>query len=78
MFHNRCDQCGARGEEYSAFPHCRECMDDVCLSCCVDYDPETLRATCNQCIADTEREDDELPEPKAERDEDKRIDGRRG
>lgn len=51
-FYHRCDKCGTRGEEYSAFPSCRECFEDVCLACSTDHDPETGRATCHQCAAE--------------------------
>jgi hypothetical protein len=29
-FATLCDVCEARSEEYTAFPWCRECGDDVC------------------------------------------------
>lgn len=34
-FATTCDRCQVRAREYTAWPHCRECMDDVCLECAV-------------------------------------------
>lgn len=39
-FATLCDHCGARSEEYRAWPTCRECFDDICPACAA---PGTLR-----------------------------------
>lgn len=54
-FAAKCDTCGARSEEYTAWPTCRECNNDVCLDCAepgtlIEADvgsPETV--LCRQC-----------------------------
>jgi len=50
-FSTICDECGKRGPEYQAFPHCRECGRDVCPACrSLDWDdPEKGTAICNGC-----------------------------
>jgi hypothetical protein len=32
-FATKCDRCGARSEEYTAWPHCEFCGEDLCLAC---------------------------------------------
>lgn len=32
-FATRCDRCGRRSEEYTTWPSCRECQQDVCSTC---------------------------------------------
>jgi hypothetical protein len=32
-FATLCDRCGARSEEYSAWPHCADCFEDICPNC---------------------------------------------
>ena len=32
-FATKCDTCGARSEEYTAWPTCRECDNDACPDC---------------------------------------------
>lgn len=32
-FATTCDRCTARSEEYTAWPSCRECLDDICDAC---------------------------------------------
>lgn len=32
-FATLCDRCGARSEEYSAFPTCCDCLLDICPAC---------------------------------------------
>lgn len=51
MFHCICDQCKAPGEEYTFFPTCRECGDEVCLACATDVDADVdyYRCTCKRC-----------------------------
>lgn len=52
-----CDRCKKRSEEYTAWPSCRECLDDICEDCLVtgtktdaDVDqPETC--LCADCCA---------------------------
>jgi hypothetical protein len=54
-FATLCDCCGARSEEYSAWPECAECMEDLCPNC---YVPGSLsegegerrdRVMCHTC-----------------------------
>lgn len=56
-FATTCDRCTARSEEYSAWPSCRECMDDICPDCA---EPGSLmeadldcpaKVTCRACAA---------------------------
>ena len=46
-----CDVCHKRGEEYAAFPWCRECGRDVCADCrSTDWDdPENGTGICKEC-----------------------------
>lgn len=39
-FATLCDKCGARSEEYTAWPHCRACHADLCPEC---QQPGSLR-----------------------------------
>jgi hypothetical protein len=39
-FATLCDRCKARSDEYTSWPHCRECGEDRCPGC---YVPGTLR-----------------------------------
>lgn len=32
-FATKCDQCGQRSEEYTAWPSCSNCQDDICPAC---------------------------------------------
>lgn len=50
-FHHICDKCSAHGDEYSAFRHCSECMDDLCPKCTVPetVDDDNLEALCFDC-----------------------------
>jgi len=52
-FATKCDfpGCAARSEEYTHFPHCSECGNDVCSRHRVEetVDPETNRCLCNEC-----------------------------
>lgn len=54
-FHCICDACGAHGEEYTFFPTCGECGDEVCLACAtnVDADVDYYRCTCTRCAAES-------------------------
>lgn len=47
----KCDQCGKRSEEYTSWPACTDCMDDVCPAHWVpdSYDPEKNKALCFLC-----------------------------
>ncbi len=57
-FATTCDHCQARSEEYTAWPSCRECMEDTCYTCAAqgtlieaDLDqPETV--LCQSCQAE--------------------------
>lgn len=46
-----CESCHKRGEEYQAFPICRECGKHVCGTCrSLDWDdPEHGTGVCNDC-----------------------------
>ncbi len=46
-----CDKCDARGPEYTMFPHCRECGDQVCPACDIEgeRDEETGKTLCKSC-----------------------------
>lgn len=57
MFATICDPCGKRSEEYSAFPSCRTCMEDVCPDCSTNIDDEHKRADCLRCLETPERGD---------------------
>lgn len=35
-FATTCDRCGARSEEYTAWPSCRVCQSDTCPACARD------------------------------------------
>lgn len=37
-FATKCDKCGRRSEEYTAWPECRECGEHICKAC--DVAPE--------------------------------------
>lgn len=46
-FAELCDVCGRRSEEYTTWPHCRECLRDICQTCAVpgsvrEQDRDTL------------------------------------
>lgn len=55
-FATTCDRCTARSREYTAWPHCRECLEDICLTCMwpgtlIETDgesPETV--LCRACV----------------------------
>ena len=32
-FATLCDKCKRRSEEYTAWPHCAECLQDICSNC---------------------------------------------
>ncbi len=32
-FATTCDACGARSEEYTAWPSCEDCQEDICPAC---------------------------------------------
>lgn len=40
-FATLCDRCRARSDEYSSWPMCRECMDDICPSCAAPHSLST-------------------------------------
>lgn len=46
-----CDRCGeVKSDEYTAWPTCRECSDDVCPNCAAEAaDDETNRTICKLC-----------------------------
>ncbi len=51
-FATLCDKCDKRSEEYTAFPTCEHCMDDVCPDCYVPNsftNDERNQAVCNDC-----------------------------
>ena len=50
-----CDRCGRRSEEYSAWPTCIECLDDICPNCDVAAErteDERNRTCCRVCHAE--------------------------
>jgi ribosomal protein S14 len=55
-FASVCDECGKRGEEYKAFPACRECLRDICPSCQVagtlEQDVDRNDCLCKVCGGD--------------------------
>jgi hypothetical protein len=58
----QCDHCSKRSPEYTAWPKCRECGDDVCDACRVrcEDDEETNSSLCIQC---DKLKNDELYKP---------------
>lgn len=59
-FATTCDRCGKRSEEYTAWPGCRECGQDICGDC---TEPGTLieaeldtpaRCLCRACASNQE------------------------
>lgn len=53
-FATLCDHCGRRSEEYSSWPSCRECLEDVCPSCSTNpSEDENNWASCFRCIAES-------------------------
>lgn len=50
-FSTICDKCRKRSEEYTSYPHCRECGEDVCVECrSTDWDdPEKNTGICKEC-----------------------------
>jgi hypothetical protein len=57
-FCSACDVCGAASSEYSAFPTCIYCGDEVCIVHCApgSADDETGRCVCIACEAELEAE----------------------
>ena len=57
-FATLCDKCKRRSEEYTSWPTCAECLDDVCDQCDVpserteDERGETLCQGCLSAMAD--------------------------
>jgi hypothetical protein len=51
-FATTCDRCPKISEEYTRWPVCRECGDDVCNTCIVagSLDDESGRAICIRCL----------------------------
>lgn len=57
-FATTCDKCGERSQEYTTWPDCVECGDDLCPKCQV---PGSLKegdgerpdkAMCNECAVE--------------------------
>ena len=47
-----CDCCGARSEEYTSWPTCDLCGEDVCPKCSINpSEDERNLATCCRCLA---------------------------
>jgi hypothetical protein len=42
-----CDRCHSRSLVYQAFPHCLDCMQDVCPAC---QSPDTADPEPNTCL----------------------------
>ena len=55
-FATTCDRCHERSEEYTAWPYCRDCLEDICPDCAepgslieADLDqPATVQ--CRRCL----------------------------
>ena len=53
-FATLCDQCGRRSEEYTHWPKCIACMDDVCTDCHIDKEIDERNETlCKRCARET-------------------------
>lgn len=51
-FATLCDKCGARSEEYSSWPWCKDCMRDICPACDIESertDDESHKTLCLDC-----------------------------
>lgn len=65
-FATTCDHCAKRSEEYTAFPSCRECMDDICPECAEPgtfTDPDVDRPStciCHKCAVEMDLASDGL------------------
>lgn len=52
-----CDRCEKRSQEYSSWPSCRECLDDICPDCqghdtLIDADLDSpATCLCVECVA---------------------------
>ena len=47
-----CDRCNKRSEEYSTFPSCRECLEDICPDCDIPSErsgDERNKTLCRKC-----------------------------
>jgi hypothetical protein len=58
-FAKLCDRCRKRSEEFSCWPTCRECGDDICPACAVPgsiTDPDLDTPSCCLCFACREEE----------------------
>jgi hypothetical protein len=51
-FATLCDHCGAKSNEYVAWPSCCECLEDVCPACYVADSllEESNRVLCATCV----------------------------
>lgn len=51
-FATLCDKCGRRSEEYSAWPSCKDCMEDACPDCDIESErsgDERNHTLCHDC-----------------------------
>lgn len=49
----KCDRCGSRSPEYTAWPTCRDCQDHVCPLCSTKpSQDEHNQADCDRCKLD--------------------------
>jgi NMD protein affecting ribosome stability and mRNA decay len=48
-FATLCDRCGRRSEEYTSWPSCRDCLDDICPDCDVASERTEDEAHSTQC-----------------------------
>lgn len=59
-----CD-CGAKSEEYTAWPSCRDCGEYICPACMVPgsaSEDEANLGTCKACTALAEEDDPREPD----------------
>jgi hypothetical protein len=63
-FATLCDKCGKRSEEYTAWPTCKDCGDDVCTECDIDSErteDERNATLCPDCRMARSQEDPGMP-----------------
>lgn len=51
-FATLCDKCGARSEEYTSWPSCKDCQTHVCPDCDIDSErteDENHKTLCLRC-----------------------------
>jgi hypothetical protein len=51
-FATKCDKCGRRSEEYTSWPSCKDCGEDICPDCDIDSErteDESNKTLCLDC-----------------------------